>query len=119
MGVWVLSNIAAKQNRQQIEYLVQSGCIGPLVQALSLSDVKVIEVALEGLYHILGCGKKQQMEAGLPENPIVSLIEMDDGISKIEALQESPKEVIYQMALKILELYFPLDDDDDSNVLDA
>jgi len=115
-AAWVISNGTAAQNPQQIEYLVESGCIKPLVDLLSISDVKVISVALEALDNILGCGKKRQMEAGLAENPVVNLIELADGISKIEALQEDPKEEVYNKAMKILEQYFPLEDDDNNNI---
>jgi len=109
---WVISNATAGQNPQQIEYLVESGCIKPLVDLLSTSDVKIITVALEALENILSCGKKRQMEAGLADNPVVSHIEMADGLSKIEALQEDPKEEVYNKAMKILEQYFPLEEDD-------
>merc|ERR1719171_1035580 len=111
-AAWVISNATAGQNPQQIEYLVEAGCIKPLVDLLSINDVKVISVALEALDNILGCGKKRQAEAGLAENPVVNLIELADGLSKIEALQEDPKEEVYNKAMKILEQYFPLEDDD-------
>jgi len=110
-AAWVISNATAAQNPQQIEYLVEAGCIKPIVDLLSNSDVKLISVALEALDNILGCGKKRQLEAGLAENPVVALIEMADGVSKIEALQEDPKEEVYNKAMKILEAYFPLEDD--------
>merc|ERR1719181_551299 len=118
-AAWVISNATAAQNPQQIEYLIEAGCIKPLVELLSISDVKVISVALEALDNILGCGKKRQMEAGLAENPVVNLIELADGLSKIEALQEDPKEEVYNKAMKILEQYFPLEDDDNANIADA
>merc|ERR1719201_2514711 len=111
-AAWVVSNATAGQNPQQIEYLVESGCIKPLVELLGVSDVKIITVALEALENILSCGKKRQMEAGLADNPVVSHIEMADGLSKIEALQEDPKEEVYNKAMKILEQYFPLEEDD-------
>jgi len=108
---WVISNATAAQNPQQIEYLVSSGCIKPLVDLLSMSDVKVISVALEALDNMLSCGKKKQQEAGLAENPLVNLVELADGLSKIEALQEDPKEEIYNKAMQMLEKYWQLDDD--------
>jgi len=109
-AAWVISNATAAQNKQQIEYLVESGAIKPLVDLLSISDVKVISVALEALENILSCGKKGQIENGLAENPVVNLLELADGLSKIEALQEDPNEEIYAKAMKILEQYFPLED---------
>jgi len=114
-AAWVISNATAGENPQQIEYLVEAGCIKPLVELLSTSDVKIVSVALEALENILSCGKKQQLAAGLAENPVVSHIELADGLSKIEALQEDPKEEVYNKAMKILETYFPLEDDENIN----
>lgn len=118
-AAWVISNATAADNPQQIEYLVESGCIPPIVELLNISDVKVISVALEALDNMLKCGQKQQMEKGLDNNPVVSLIEMADGISKIEAMQEDPKEEVYNKAMKILETYFPLEDDENANIAEA
>jgi len=118
-AAWVISNATSGQSPPQIEYLVENGCIKPLVDLLGLSDVKIISVALEALENILSCGKKRQTEAGLADNPVVSLIELADGLSKIEALQEDPKEEVYSKAMKILETYFPLEDDDNTNIADG
>merc|ERR1719426_523896 len=117
-AAWVVSNATAGQNPQQIEYLVESGCIKPLVELLGVSDVKIISVALEALDNILGCGKKRQNETGMAENPVVHLIEVEGGITKIEALQEDPNDEVYNKAMKILEQYFPLEEDD-GNIADA
>lgn len=38
--------------------------------------------------NMLKIGKQKQQENGLPENPIVSLVEQADGLQRIEALQE-------------------------------
>jgi HEAT repeat protein len=118
-AAWVISNATAAENPQQIEYLAENGCIPPLVELLSNSDVKIISVALEALENILKCGQKQQQERGLQDNPVVALIEMADGISKIEALQEDPKEEVYNKAMQMLETYFPLEDDDNANIADG
>jgi len=57
-------------------------------------------------------GKQQQAEQGLPENPVVAIVEQADGLMKIEGLQEDPNEDVYQKAMSILENYFPLEEDD-------
>ena len=48
----------------------------------------------------------------MQENPFAMLVEQAEGLQKIEALQEDPNEDVYQKAMKILENYFPLEDDD-------
>merc|ERR1711972_894229 len=97
---------------QQVEYLVELGCIKPMVDLLSVSDAKIIGVALEALENILKVGRQKQSEQGLSDNPFALLVEQADGLQKIESLQEDPNEDVYQKAMKILENYFPLEDDD-------
>merc|ERR1712232_191145 len=77
----------------------------------SVSDTKIIGVALEATENILKVGKTKQQENGLPENPICALVEQADGLAKIESLQEDANEEVYQKAMHILENYFPLEDD--------
>jgi len=110
-AAWAVSNATSGGSPQQIGYLVECGCIKPLVDLLRVSDAKIIGVALEALDNILKTGKQQQTQQGLAENPCASLVESADGLQAIEALQEDPNEEVYQKAMKMLETYFPLDDD--------
>jgi len=111
-AAWAISNATSGGTPQQVDYLVDSGCIKPMVDLLSISDPKVIGVALEALENILKVGKQKQAEQGLAENPFSVLVEQAEGLQKIEALQEDQSEDVYQKAMKILESYFPIEDDD-------
>eukprot|EP00439_Symbiodinium_sp_Y106_P054975 s5295_g7.t1 len=82
------------------------------VDLLVVSDAKIIGVALEALENILKVGKDKQQKLGMAENPFAAKIEQADGLPKIENLQEDPNEEVYQKAMKILEKYFPLEDED-------
>merc|ERR1712157_701810 len=85
--------------------------IKPLVDLLKLADAKTIGVALEALDNILKLGATKQAELGAPENLCATLVEQAEGLQALEALQEDPNEEVYQKAMKMLESYFPLDDD--------
>mmetsp|Transcript_46533 Transcript_46533/g.148517 ORF Transcript_46533/g.148517 Transcript_46533/m.148517 type:complete len:544 (+) Transcript_46533:55-1686(+) len=111
-AAWAISNATAGGNAAQIEYLVQCGCIKPVVDLLSVSDVKIVGVALDAIENILKVGKQKQEENGLPENPIVALVEQAEGLARIEQLQEDPNEDVYQKAIRMLENYFVLEEDD-------
>ncbi|CAJ1415734.1 unnamed protein product [Effrenium voratum] len=111
-AAWAISNATSGGSPQQVDYLVEIGCIKPLVDLLVITDAKIIGVALEALDNILKVGKDKQQELGLAENPFAVKVETADGLSKIEGLQEDPNEEVYQKALKILEKYFPMDDAD-------
>jgi len=111
-AAWVISNATSGGSPQQIQYLVECGCIKPLVDLLSVSDSKIIVVALEALENILKVGKQKQQEMGCAENPFTALIEQADGLQKIETLQEDQNEDVYRKAMKILENHFPLEEED-------
>merc|ERR1719160_1478956 len=111
-AAWALSNATSGGVPQQIEYLVQCGCIPPMVELLSGRDAKITSVALGAIENILRVGKRAQDELGVPENPFANLVEQADGLTKIEALQEDVSEEIYRQAMKILETYFPIEDED-------
>eukprot|EP00418_Pyrodinium_bahamense_P091542 CAMPEP_0179049322 /NCGR_PEP_ID=MMETSP0796-20121207/20153_1 /TAXON_ID=73915 /ORGANISM="Pyrodinium bahamense, Strain pbaha01" /LENGTH=540 /DNA_ID=CAMNT_0020745795 /DNA_START=62 /DNA_END=1684 /DNA_ORIENTATION=+ len=112
-AAWAISNTTSGGSPQQIGHLVECGCIKPLVDLLKVSDAKIIGVALEALDNILNLGKQKQQEEGLAENPCGAMVEQADGLQAIEALQEDPNEEVYQKAMKMLESYFPLEDDID------
>jgi len=63
--------------------------------------------------NILKEGQQKMQENGLPENPVVALVESAGGLQQLEALQEDPNEDVYHKAVRLLETYFPLEDDDD------
>merc|ERR1712083_873231 len=118
-AAWAISNATAGGSPQQMEHLVQCGCIKPLVDLLTVSDVKIVGVALDAIENILKCGKQTQQENGLGENPVVALVEQAGGLERIEALQEDPNEDVYQKAMRMLETYFPLADEDDAGTAGA
>jgi|Transcript_122438 hypothetical protein len=111
-AAWAISNATSGGSPQQIAYLVECGCIKPMVDLLSVSDAKIIGVALEALENILKTGKQRQQEEGLAENPFSQAVEAADGLTKIEGLQEDPNEDVYAKAMNILEKYFPIEDVD-------
>jgi hypothetical protein len=111
-AAWAISNATSGGSPQQIAYLVECGCVKPMVDLLSVSDAKIIGVALEALENILRTGKQKQQEQGLAENPFCQILEAADGLPKLEGLQEDPNEDVYSKAMKILENYFPLEEGD-------
>lgn len=118
-AAWAISNTTSGGSPQQVQYLVQQNCIKPMVDLLSVNDAKIVVVALEALENILRVGRTLQNEQGMMENPFVDPVEQADGLSKLESLQEDPNEDVYQKAMKILEEYFQLEEDDNDIANDA
>jgi importin subunit alpha-1 len=111
-AAWAISNATSGGSPQQIDMLVQMGAIKPLCDLLAVNDSKLISICLEALDHILAVGKAAEEQiADLKENPYIKIIEEADGLSKIEALQHDSSDEIYRKAVKLLETYFPIEDD--------
>mmetsp|Transcript_7354 Transcript_7354/g.13031 ORF Transcript_7354/g.13031 Transcript_7354/m.13031 type:complete len:548 (+) Transcript_7354:84-1727(+) len=111
-AAWAISNATSGGSPQQVEFLVECGCIKPLIELMNVTDAKIIGVALEALENILKVGKQRQAKQGLEENPFCVFVESADGLRKLEALQEDPNEDVYEKSQKILENYFPIEEDD-------
>ena len=71
-------------------------------------------VALEGLENILKVGEVDKVD-GRP-NQYAQFIDEAEGLEKIENLQNHNNNEIYEKAMKILEEYFGLEDEDDQNL---
>ena len=113
-AAWAISNATSGGTPEQIEYLVQRGCIPPLCDLLTVQDNKIVTVALEGLENILKVGETAMREKGLPINPCARVLVVCSGgqqhmaipLDKIAALQQHEDVGVYEKSLKILKSYF-------------
>ena len=111
-AAWAISNATSGGSHIQIDALVQAGAIKPLCDLLSVNDSKLIGICLEALDHILAVGKlAEETVAEIGENPYLRIIEECDGLSKIESLQHDTSDEIYRKAVRLLETYFPVEED--------
>jgi len=116
-AAWALSNATSGGSHQQIRYLVSQGCIKPMCDLLSVADARIVTVALEGLENILKVGACDAQEAGPGAvNPYAGFVDEAEGLEKIEALQHHPNNDIYEKAVKIMESYFGLEEEEDQNL---
>jgi len=102
-AAWAISNATSGGTVQQIEYMVNQGCIAPLCNLLVVSDSRIITVALEGIENILRAGESLTVNGF---NQYALLVEEAQGVDRIENLQTHVNHDIYSKALKILETYF-------------
>merc|ERR1712166_1474897 len=103
-AAWAISNATSGGRPDQIQQIVAAGCIPPLCSILSVGDHKVIEVALDALDNILRVGAEVLTATG--DNPYAIEIEECGGLDKIEHVQTSPDEKLYQKAYQIISKYF-------------
>jgi len=116
-AAWAISNATSGGRPEQIAAIVKAGCISPLCNILSVGDHKVIEVALDALDNILRVGAGMPTATG--DNPFAIEIEECGGLDKIEHVQTSPDEKLYQKAYKIISTYFPDEDEEEDEELPA
>lgn len=114
-AAWAISNATSGGTHQQIMYLVNQSCIKPLCDLLLCPDVRIVTVALEGLDNILKVGEADKALCG-GVNQYAQFIDEADGLDKIEKLQNHSNNDIYEKAVKILETYFGIDEEEDQNL---
>jgi importin subunit alpha-1 len=117
-AAWAISNATSGGTNQQIAYLVQQGCIKPLCELLNVRDVKIINVALEGLANILRSGQEiADQTDGV--NQYADIVEQVGGLDYLENLQYHKSKEIYEKALEILDTYFGQEgEDEDEDIQD-
>ncbi len=115
-AAWALSNATSGGTHPQIRYLVQQGCIKPLCDLLTCADARIVTVALEGLENILKVGACDKEDAGAADNAYAAYVDEAEGLEKIEQLQNHPNNDIYEKAVKIMEQYFGLEEEEDQNL---
>jgi len=109
-AAWAISNATSGGSAEQIKFLVQQGCIRPLCDLLTVSDPKIVTIALEGLENILRVGDEEVRQTG-GENQMAIFISEAEGLTKIEDLQQHSNNEIYERCIKILETYFGVEDE--------
>lgn len=110
-AAWAITNATSGGTPEQIRYLAGQGCIPPLCDLLAIMDVKIIQVALNGLENILRLGEQDAAEHNVL-NPYAVLIEECYGLDKIEFLQSHQNIEIYHKSYGIIERYFTSTEED-------
>ncbi|GJQ68987.1 Kap-alpha1 [Trypoxylus dichotomus] len=110
-AAWAITNATSGGTPDQIRYLVEQNCIGPLCDLLTVMDIKIVQVALNGLENILRLGD-QDAKLNSGTNRYAVLVEECYGLDKIEFLQSHENMEIYQKAFDIIEHYFGTEEED-------
>ncbi|POM69169.1 Importin alpha-2 subunit [Phytophthora palmivora] len=114
-AAWAISNATSGGTTEQIKYLVQQGCIPPLVKLLDVQDPRIINVSLDALENILRAGEAD-MSLVDTENRMARYIEEADGVELIQNLQFHQEEDIYEKSVRIIQDYFDGEDEEDFDI---
>lgn len=111
-AAWAISNATSGGSDDQIKFLIGQGCIKPMCDLLTIMDVKIVEVALDGLENILRVGELESQRVNSDTNECARFIEDCGGLDKIEFLQSHQNAKIYHKAYSIIDQYFGDDEPD-------
>jgi importin subunit alpha-1 len=87
-----------------------------LCDLLTVSDTKIVTIALEGLENILKVGD-EEARATNGQNQMAVFISEAEGLNKIEDLQQHANNDIYEKCIKILETYFGVEEEEEMAAL--
>ncbi|KAA0200621.1 hypothetical protein HAZT_HAZT010512 [Hyalella azteca] len=110
-AAWAITNATSGGTPAHIRYLVEQNCIPYLCELLTVNDVKIVQVALNGIQNILQFGE-QEAKTTFGVNPYAVLVEECYGLDKIEFLQSHENMDIYQKAFEIIEHHFHGEEED-------
>jgi importin subunit alpha-6/7 len=108
-AAWAISNATSGGTVDQILYIIHHGAVPALCSLLTVSDTKIVTVALEGLENMLKAGVQRQ---GQINDRILEMFDECGGITKLEELQDHQNPNIYNRALKIITTYFNGEDEE-------
>lgn len=99
-ATWAVFNFCLTGSQEQLQVLIKHGAIPALCDLLTLHDNTVIKNVLEAIKSLL---RKCDNE---DDHTVRDQIEECGGLDRIEALQDSTNQEIYQYAYVIIETYF-------------
>ncbi|KAF4732647.1 hypothetical protein FOZ62_002044 [Perkinsus olseni] len=119
-AAWTVCNLCSGGSPEQVKYLVDKyPTMAALSSILDIKDTKMVQVALEAFEGILRTGAYEQDKRDSSTNHYVEALEECGALTKIEELQQDESEDVYIRAVRILENYCDVEDENqagDGNV---
>lgn len=110
-AAWAIANITSGGNEDQTQFLVSQASIPALCAMFNCGDTKMIIVVLDAIENILKVGLKKSTN-GSEGNLYADAVEECGGLDALEDLQRHENEEIYEKSVKILQVYFESEEDD-------
>lgn len=115
-AAWTVANIVNSGTGNDIDVLVATNVLEPMVSLIHSSDARITLVLLEAFESILQQGRKN-LEAGRSSD-FTDQFEQAGGVDALEALQEHENEQVYAKVVEILQEYFEAEEEaDDQNFM--
>ena len=97
-----------------MQLLVELGAIKTLCDLLEAGDPKVVDVVLDALEAILKQGLTAAAAGAVDEGGYLQLFHEADGPERLEKLQEHASDKIYHRAVRMIEQYIGLEEEEES-----
>lgn len=119
-AVWAICNATNGGNADQIRYISsnQVGAVPALCSLLAYEDVKIVQVAMEGIENMLKVAQADAKQVG-GENVVAAIVEDCGGLDDLEKLQEAESVAIYEKAQSLITNFFGVEDEADTNAAPA
>ncbi|XP_042875695.1 importin subunit alpha-3-like [Penaeus japonicus] len=111
---WALSNLTSSGNVEHIKPMIQAGALPAFTKMLISTDVKLVEVSLEGIENTFK--KLSASDEGAEE--AIKIVREADGVDILESLLKYENSSVVEKTNRILNAYFP-NSEDLSNAEDA
>lgn len=111
---WAISNATSQKTARpdQVQYLVEQGCIPPLCDLLEPSqEARIILVALDAIENILEVGEAMIVNDPDHINRYALFIEEAGGMEKIDDLQQHEQDDVYQRCKTIIDKFYGREDE--------
>jgi len=105
-AAWVIGNATQKGSLEHVKYLVNQGCIPPLLDLLTVvqDDTKIVTIVLESLKNASQVSTEEMpMEM---ESHIKYILDANNGRSMLQELQHHDDDVVRQLSTRIVEMHF-------------
>ena len=90
--------------------MVEKGIIQAIGSVFDTQEPRFLIVALEGINFVMKMGKEHLSKEGV--NPFVEVVERSGLLDKLEQLQFSKNQKVYEKSMAMLEEYFNVEDDE-------
>ena len=101
-----MCNVVSKMKNENLKYLLDCGVLEVLIGLLDIQEVRTLAVVMQSLSYLL----KRSKEIDPESNEVAIRVEGHGGLSIIEKHQGHPNQIIYKLAVNILEKFFAVED---------
>lgn len=109
-ALWAIANTCFCGEPRHAIYLLELGVVPKLSEALKLFDERIVIIALEALQCLLEIGESLWTSGETPSNLVAEQMSACGAVADLEALQSHSSTAVYDLAARILQLFFMGDD---------